>query len=412
MLARAGQRRTSGIRLRAAPRRRAGSPRPMRRTPTTPTTPKRTRRPPTARRGPSPRRRLRSRPPSRPANSRFSTGLARRARRADAAAGRDRPIRAATGRPPPTAGLRSPTSPTAPAPTVLDLVAAALDARPEPRATRTPADPADPARGGDRPLGAPRADAPRRGRGDPADRRTRRAAPPPSTITVRTRRPRTTARPRRRTRRRHDRVSSTPRRRRRPTVRTRRPRRRLRRAAPRPSLRLPAAPAATAPSCRRRGPRRPRRSPRPRRPSSSCRCSPRCGRRRPARYTLRLELKPPEMGRVEMRVEMRDGVLHASIHAEHEGAAQLVRDSLSDLRDRLNAEGVRTGDLTVSDGGVGPGSHDGEDALGARARPSSRPSERVVRRSRRSPTPLPTPFSSETHVVARRARVTNTRSTR
>jgi flagellar hook-length control protein FliK len=79
-------------------------------------------------------------------------------------------------------------------------------------------------------------------------------------------------------------------------------------------------------------------------------------------YTLRLELKPPEMGRVEMRVEMRDGVLHASIHAEREGAAQLVRDSLGELRDRLNAEGVRTGDLTVSDGGVGPGSHDGEDA--------------------------------------------------
>ena len=90
-------------------------------------------------------------------------------------------------------------------------------------------------------------------------------------------------------------------------------------------------------------------------------------------YTLRLELKPPEMGRVEMRVEMRDGVLHASIHAEREGSAQLVRDSLSDLRDRLNAEGVRTGDLTVSDGGVGPGSHDGEDAPASGA-PASSPS--------------------------------------
>jgi flagellar hook-length control protein FliK len=89
-------------------------------------------------------------------------------------------------------------------------------------------------------------------------------------------------------------------------------------------------------------------------------------------YTLRLELKPPEMGRVEMRVEMRDGVLHASIHADREGAAQLVRDSLSELRDRLNAEGVRTGDLTVSDGGVGPGSRDGEDSP-ASGSPSSGP---------------------------------------
>ena len=70
-------------------------------------------------------------------------------------------------------------------------------------------------------------------------------------------------------------------------------------------------------------------------------------------YTLRLELKPPELGRVEMRVEMRDGVLHASIHAEHEGSGQLLRDALGELRDRLDAGGVQTGALTVSDGSVG-----------------------------------------------------------
>jgi flagellar hook-length control protein FliK len=70
-------------------------------------------------------------------------------------------------------------------------------------------------------------------------------------------------------------------------------------------------------------------------------------------YTLRLELKPPELGRVEMRVEMRDGVLHASIHAEQHNAAQVLRDALSDLRERLGSEGVHTGELTVSDGSVG-----------------------------------------------------------
>ena len=87
-------------------------------------------------------------------------------------------------------------------------------------------------------------------------------------------------------------------------------------------------------------------------------------------YTLHLELKPPELGRVELRVEMRDGVLHASIHAEHEGAGQAVRDALGDLRDRLNAQGVRTGDLTVSDGGVGPGSRDGDDGHASSSAPS------------------------------------------
>jgi flagellar hook-length control protein FliK len=76
-------------------------------------------------------------------------------------------------------------------------------------------------------------------------------------------------------------------------------------------------------------------------------------------YTLRLELKPPELGRVEMRVEMRDGVLHASIHAEHQSSAQQLRDALGDLRDRLGAEGVRTGDLTVSDGSVGSRHNEG-----------------------------------------------------
>lgn len=83
-------------------------------------------------------------------------------------------------------------------------------------------------------------------------------------------------------------------------------------------------------------------------------------------YTLRLELKPPELGRVEMRVEMRDGVLHASIHAEHQGSAQMLRDALGELRDRLGAEGVRTGDLTVSDGGVGSRQQERADASDAR----------------------------------------------
>ena len=76
-------------------------------------------------------------------------------------------------------------------------------------------------------------------------------------------------------------------------------------------------------------------------------------------YSLRLELKPAELGRVEMRVEMRDGVLHASIHADHESSAQLVRAALNELRDQLASEGVRTGTLTVSDGALGSSGRDG-----------------------------------------------------
>ncbi len=81
-------------------------------------------------------------------------------------------------------------------------------------------------------------------------------------------------------------------------------------------------------------------------------------------YTLHLELKPPELGRIELRVEMRDGVMHASIHSDREGSAQMLRDALSELRDRLDAASVRTGSLTVSDGSVGARDHDGANANG------------------------------------------------
>ncbi len=90
-------------------------------------------------------------------------------------------------------------------------------------------------------------------------------------------------------------------------------------------------------------------------------------------YSLRLELKPVELGRVEMRVEMRDGVLHASIHADHESSAQLVRASLGELRDLLRAEGVRTGNLTVSDGALGWSGRDGRDTSQAGRDGSPRP---------------------------------------
>jgi hypothetical protein len=66
-------------------------------------------------------------------------------------------------------------------------------------------------------------------------------------------------------------------------------------------------------------------------------------------YHLRLELRPPELGRVDLRVELRDGVLHANIRTEHAHVANLVRDALGELRTRLDADGVRAGQLTVGD---------------------------------------------------------------
>ena len=75
-------------------------------------------------------------------------------------------------------------------------------------------------------------------------------------------------------------------------------------------------------------------------------------------YQLHIELRPPELGRVDLRVELRDGVLHASINAEHPRTAELVRNALDDLRARLDADGVRSGALNVGSGGAGASERD------------------------------------------------------
>lgn len=71
-------------------------------------------------------------------------------------------------------------------------------------------------------------------------------------------------------------------------------------------------------------------------------------------YELRLELKPPELGRVEIRVEMRNGVMHAHLRAEQPAAAQALRDALTQLRDHLSGHGVQAGTLDVDAGSTGP----------------------------------------------------------
>ncbi len=70
-------------------------------------------------------------------------------------------------------------------------------------------------------------------------------------------------------------------------------------------------------------------------------------------YQLRIEMRPEELGRVDMRVELRDGVLHASIHTEHTQTAELVRNTLGELRSKLAADGLRSGQLTVDSQGPG-----------------------------------------------------------
>ncbi len=79
-------------------------------------------------------------------------------------------------------------------------------------------------------------------------------------------------------------------------------------------------------------------------------------------YQIKIEMRPPELGRVDMRVEMRDGVLHTSIHTERSETADLVRSALDDLRAKLDADGLRSGQFTVDSQGAGNQGHGDEAA--------------------------------------------------
>ena len=68
-------------------------------------------------------------------------------------------------------------------------------------------------------------------------------------------------------------------------------------------------------------------------------------------YELTLELRPHDLGRVEITVLMREGVLSMHMSAEHAEARQLLRDHVEHLRGLLNNSGVTTGSFDISDQG-------------------------------------------------------------
>lgn len=67
-------------------------------------------------------------------------------------------------------------------------------------------------------------------------------------------------------------------------------------------------------------------------------------------YSLELLLRPHELGLVQVTVEMRGGELTIHLHAADAGAGDVLRDSLPDLRQQLEAQGMRTGGLDVGTG--------------------------------------------------------------
>ncbi len=66
-------------------------------------------------------------------------------------------------------------------------------------------------------------------------------------------------------------------------------------------------------------------------------------------YHVKLELRPAELGRVELTVELHDGVLSVHMHADNAAARDVLQHQLARLRDMLQERGVRTGSLDVGD---------------------------------------------------------------
>jgi hypothetical protein len=71
---------------------------------------------------------------------------------------------------------------------------------------------------------------------------------------------------------------------------------------------------------------------------------------------LQIVLRPPELGRLRVELLTREGALEVRIGADRAGAAELVQSNLGALREALQEQGLRVGELRVSVDGDGSGS--------------------------------------------------------
>ncbi|MGL4514219.1 MAG: flagellar hook-length control protein FliK [Lacipirellulaceae bacterium] len=91
---------------------------------------------------------------------------------------------------------------------------------------------------------------------------------------------------------------------------------------------------------------------------------------------IRLRLSPPELGSLEIRLEIRDGAMTATVEADTPAARQALLENLPALRDRLAEQQVRVErfDVNVRDDGQGGASPRGD--AQQQQRDDSRPTRR------------------------------------
>jgi hypothetical protein len=67
-------------------------------------------------------------------------------------------------------------------------------------------------------------------------------------------------------------------------------------------------------------------------------------------YSIQLQLAPNDLGQVQVTVDMADGRVSIHLHAVDPAAGAALRDSLPQLREQLEQQGLSTGNLDVGSG--------------------------------------------------------------
>jgi hypothetical protein len=81
--------------------------------------------------------------------------------------------------------------------------------------------------------------------------------------------------------------------------------------------------------------------------------------RAPRDGSLRVQLKPPSLGYLDMRLGLRDGVLTLQILAESERTRDMIQSALPQLRHALEGKAIEVGQMSLGTTSAGPGSWQG-----------------------------------------------------
>jgi flagellar hook-length control protein FliK len=113
--------------------------------------------------------------------------------------------------------------------------------------------------------------------------------------------------------------------------------------------------------------------------------------------TLQLRLSPPELGALRIELNVKDGVMSASLQTENANARRLLLDHLPALRDRLAEQNIRVDRFDVDVRQDGPGGQ--TDARGSQQQQFQHQPDRPAPRRQAQPQPRETAVPERTAIA-------------